>query len=123
MNPDDRSMQAELRRAMESLPAPYRELYSIALSGHRATGFTIHRGGDNRVLPTPASLTIAQIGTDKGFYLIYRDDQGNVLTDTYHPELHDAFEQAAAEFGVRAGNWTRTSSSSEERDPGCGSPS
>ncbi|HEV2737135.1 MAG TPA: hypothetical protein VGU66_01020 [Candidatus Elarobacter sp.] len=48
---------------------------------------------------------IAQIGSDPGYYLLYLDDAGKEMTDTYHDDLDGAFEQAMAEFGLAKEEW------------------
>lgn len=79
-------------------------LYGVSLGRHAATGFTVHRRGDE-VLPKPSALVIAQIGSDPGYYLLYLDDAGKEMTDTYHDDLDGAFEQAMAEFGLAKEEW------------------
>jgi hypothetical protein len=77
--------------------------------GHVPTGKTRHYLGtpDNRVeLPPPKQLMIVQIPPDlEGFYLLYLDDKGNELTDTYHDSLEQAQAQAVWEFGVDPDEW------------------
>src|ERR1700737_368274 len=106
------SMKRSLRRAFESPSPASRELYIVSLADHLATGFTVHRRG-GEILPKPSILTIAQRGSDLGYYLLYLDDQGEEMTDTYHENLDAAFEQAKAEFGVAKEEWRKSSNDSE----------
>ena len=100
-------MKRALRQAFESPNrASLRALYVISLAGHAATGFTVHRRGDD-ILPKPSSLTIAQAGSDAGYYLLYLDGQGEEMTDTYHESLDAAFGQAKAEFDVTKAEWRK----------------
>ncbi len=69
-----------------------------------ATGKTIHKRG-GRELPLPAYLNVTQFSGDPGFYLLYFDDQGNELTDTYHNTLSAALNQAEFEFNVVPTQW------------------
>jgi hypothetical protein len=98
------SIKRSLRRAFESPVPASRELYVVSLAEYEATGFTVHRRGDE-ILPKPVSLTIAQIGTDPGYYLRYLDDHGDEMTDTYYEDLDSAFEQAKVEFLVTKEAW------------------
>ena len=83
-------------------------------SHHVPTGETQHTHGvctpDGEVvsgpeLPTPSALMIAQLPTDRGYYLLYLDEQGNEITDTYHDSLEKAVEQAKWEFQVEPDEW------------------
>jgi hypothetical protein len=56
-------------------------------------------------LQTPSELMIAQIPPDYGYYLLYLDNQGNEITDTYHDTLEQALEQAKWEFQVEPIEW------------------
>jgi len=92
---------------------------------HTATGKTKHyqssfssqgleRGPE---LQTPHQLTIAQIPPDQGYYLLYLDEEGNEITDTYHDSLEAALAQAEWEFNVGAHEWENLKSHDSE-DPG-----
>ena len=80
---------------------------------HKPTGKTRHTEGvltpegvvPGTELPTPSRLTIAQLPPDEGYYLLYLDDQGNEITDTYHESLEDALAQAKWEFDVDPDEW------------------
>ena len=74
---------------------------------HCPTGKTRHYLGKSE-LPPPTELRIVQFAQDPGYYLLYFDDLGEELTDTYHDTLNEAMEQAEWEFGVRPEEW-RTS--------------
>ena len=101
------SMRRALRRAFESPdPGILRSLYAVSLAGHVATGFTVHRRGA-AILPKPSALAIAQVGSDPGYYLLYLDDEGEEMTDTYHETVDAAFDQAKAEFGVPDTEWRK----------------
>lgn len=85
--------------------ATYRVCAKVTLRAeHQPTGGTVHRCG-NEVLPTPSSLTICQLDQDPGYYLLYFDDAGDELTDTYHETMLDAMKQAKWEFGVESEDW------------------
>jgi hypothetical protein len=71
---------------------------------HSRTGLTRHtRNG--KAIPPPTELRIVQYSGDTGYYLLYCDESGEELTDTYHITLAAAFEQARAEFGVEPSEW------------------
>lgn len=76
---------------------------------HVPTGKTRHYAGtpDNRVeLRTPQQLMIVQIPPkNQGYYLLYLDDKGDELTDTYHDSLEEALAQAKWEFNVDPDEW------------------
>ncbi len=71
---------------------------------HRPTGKTRHYLGTCE-LPPPSELRIVQYTEDPGYYLLYFDEEGEELTDTYHDTLSQAMEQAEWEFGVRPDEW------------------
>jgi len=50
-------------------------------------------------------LRIVKYIDDPGYYLLYCDEHGQELTDTYHESLADAMTQAEWEFQVRAHDW------------------
>jgi len=71
---------------------------------HQPTGKTKHFKGD-REIPAPHSLQIVRYPNDRGYYLLYLDENGNELTDTYHDRLQGAIEQANWEFSVQPEEW------------------
>jgi hypothetical protein len=42
-----------------------------------------------------------------GFVMIYMDQRGNYLNDTWHPSLEDAKAQARSEFEVEDQDWVQ----------------
>ena len=80
-------------------------LWKVRLGkGHGATGRTRHFR-DGVELPAPAELRIVQYREDGGFYLLYCDAEGVVMTDTYHFTIDDAKAQAEWEFRVKDSEW------------------
>ncbi len=80
-------------------------LREIALRDrHVATGNARHFVG-GELMPRPARLRISRYADDPGFYLLYIGDAGEELTDTWHPTLEDAMQQAAFEFDVKPNDW------------------
>jgi hypothetical protein len=76
--------------------------------GHAATGRTRHfRGAEE--LPSPRELRIVQYDGDPGYYLLYCDENGNEMTDTYHDTLDEAMSQATWEFNVSPEEWQKLS--------------
>lgn len=71
----------------------------------RATGETRHYR--DQLLPVPRRLEIVQIPPDSGFYLLYLDENGTELTDTWHESLERALDQASFEFGLLPQEWER----------------
>ena len=85
-------------------------LRRIALtSAHGPTGKTRHFYG-NELLPPPKELRIVQYNSDPGYYLLYCDESGNQMTDTYHLSVKDAMDQAEFEFGITADEWSEAES-------------
>lgn len=80
---------------------------------HQPTGKTRHTKGvvtsegvvPGTELPAPSRLMVAQLPGDDGYYLLYLDDQGNEITDTYHESLEDALAQAKWEFDIDPDEW------------------
>jgi hypothetical protein len=71
---------------------------------HEGTGRTTHYVG-GEIAALPASLAVGSYDDDPGFYLLYYDQGGNELTDTYHDSIEAALEQAEFEFGISSGEW------------------
>jgi hypothetical protein len=61
------------------------------------TGATRHTVGGVEFGPATA-LAIARYPNEEGIYLFYIDDDGRVVTDTWHASLEDALHQAAFEY-------------------------
>lgn len=81
---------------------------------HQPTGKTRHTSGTisengelirGPELPAPHALMIAQLSPDPGFYLLYLDESGEEITDTYHDTLENALDQATWEFNVEPDEW------------------
>ncbi len=71
------------------------------------TGETHHfRGG--RLLPPPAEVQVVDFPGSSGYYLLYLDEAGQEMTDTFHDSLADALAQAEWEFNLRDGDWEIT---------------
>ncbi|MDX2037827.1 MAG: hypothetical protein SFX72_14340 [Isosphaeraceae bacterium] len=73
-------------------------------SSHRPTGRTRHVVG-GELAPTPAELRIARYEGDPGCCLLYCDETGAEITDTYHDSVAAAIDQAEWEFGTKAEEW------------------
>lgn len=77
----------------------------------RATGATRHHRAHieegevrkDEELPTPASVEIKP--ADGAFFLLYLDEHGECLTDTWQQTLEQAKEQATFEFGIGEDEW------------------
>jgi hypothetical protein len=83
----------------------YRVIAKVRLTpAHEPTGFTRHLLPSGE-MPPPVELQIAQYPNEKGFYLFYLGDDGEVMTDTYHDTIERAFEQAELEFVVSPDEW------------------
>lgn len=86
-----------------------RVLWSVRLSGeHEPTGFCRHlthgeewKGG----MFKPFELQITGSKPGDGFLLLYLDDDGGGLADTWHESIADAQKQAELEFGIEADDW------------------
>jgi hypothetical protein len=101
------SLRAGLKRLFESTTvSAVSERYAVSLVNHQATGRTVHRYR-GEMLPKPASLAVARIGDDPGFYLLYFDESRKRMTDTYHETLDGAFAQATFEFDVEPNEWQK----------------
>lgn len=71
---------------------------------HRVTGKTRHYDG-NRELAAPSELQIVKYQGDEGYYLLYLDERGHELTDTYHDNVAEAKAQAEWEFEIGPDEW------------------
>ena len=68
------------------------------------TGNTIHRVGGTILGPANV-LAICQFEKDDQYHLFYCSDQWEVLTDTCHPSLDSAKEQAEFEYDGISTKW------------------
>lgn len=71
---------------------------------HMPTGATQHWVADE-LLGSAAGLAICQYNKDDAFYLFYCDRAWNVITDTCHQSLEDAFDQAELEYQGVSQTW------------------
>ncbi|MGJ5815954.1 hypothetical protein [Paludibaculum fermentans] len=71
---------------------------------HRSTVKTTHHVG-GELAPHPSRLAIGSFDEGPGFYLLYFDEQGNEITDTFHDSIEAAQAQAAFEFDTLPGDW------------------
>jgi hypothetical protein len=65
----------------------------------------IHTVRGEKILP-PHELQIVAYPDVEGFYLLYLDSNGEVITDTFHESLVKALEQAEWEFNVLPNEWS-----------------
>jgi hypothetical protein len=54
-------------------------------------------------LPMPTWVKILQ--TDEGVFLLYVDDAGSTITDTWHETVEQAKSQAKFEFDIGESEW------------------
>jgi hypothetical protein len=96
----------------------YKVLKKIVLSSrHKPTGNTKHYKTlevdldkseislQKTEIQPPHSLEIIQFKSDIDYYLIYKDEFDEELTDTYHETLESALKQAEWEFGIKLEDW------------------
>lgn len=96
----------------------YKVLKKIVLSSkHKPTGRTKHYKAvevdpssiklsiERTEIQSPHSLEIIQFEHDTAYYLIYKDELDQELTDTYHETLESALKQAEWEFNVESRDW------------------
>jgi hypothetical protein len=88
---------------------------------HRPTGNTRHPSGTisdegelirRPELLQPHALMIAQLLPDPGYLLLYLDEDGEEITDTYHESLEKALDQANWEFNIEPNEWDPPASAS-----------
>jgi hypothetical protein len=71
--------------------------YAVVTPEVEPTGATHHTVSGVEFGPA-AALAIARYPTEDGIYLFYLDDDGLVVTDTWHASLDNALDQAAFEY-------------------------
>ena len=87
--------------------ADYQVIRRVSLgSQHPPTRNTTHLIGEEVAEPA-ASLQIVKHPGDRGYYLLYFDENGREFTDTYHDTLQGAMSQAEWEYRVRPEEWER----------------
>jgi hypothetical protein len=74
-------------------------LATARVDQNRVTGKTHHYRG-NGLQPPPRSLEIVQLPPDTGYYLLYLDENGAEMNDTWHESLDRAMDQANYEFSL-----------------------
>jgi hypothetical protein len=73
-------------------------------SRHRPTGNCRHLVGA-RLLPPASALAICRYPDDEGYYLCHFDRAWEEITDTWHPTIDEAKEQAEFEYEGVSGTW------------------
>ena len=76
----------------------------VILNLNKSEFKNIHTVGGEKILP-PHELQIISYPDVEGFYLLYIDNNGEVITDTYHETLINALDQAEYEFNVLPSEW------------------
>ena len=85
-------------------------LWSARLAGrYEPTGKTIHYYKNER-LGAPTALQIVRYPGDEGCYLLYLDENGKEMTDTYHDDVKGAMDQARFEFSIPPEAWVEEGS-------------
>lgn len=82
----------------------YKIIASARVDPRKVTGKTVHRIGAQTLRP-PTSLLIVQIPPQPQFYLLYLDEQGDEMTDTFHETFEGAQDQALFEFQLEPEEW------------------
>ncbi len=83
----------------------YKILYRLRLGPtHQPTGRTRHVVG-GQMAPVPAELQIVHYEGDAGYYLLYCDETGMQITDTYHDSVAAAMAQAKWEYNTAEREW------------------
>jgi hypothetical protein len=85
-------------RSVPSLIDGARVLKFADLSSATSTHKTRHVVAGREVSDF-AGLALTKYESDPGVYLLYCDEEWNVVTDTYHETLERAMSQAEFEFG------------------------
>lgn len=73
-----------------------KHLYATIVDGELVPG---------RPMASFAALVIVRYKSDAGYYLIYLNDAGEEMTDTWHETLEDALNQAEHEYEGIASKW------------------
>jgi hypothetical protein len=82
----------------------YIRLATAKVDPERVTGKTRHyRFG--RLLAPPRHLEIVQLPESDGYYLLYLDENGFEMNDTWHESLDRAMDQANYEFDLAPNEW------------------
>ena len=83
----------------------YRILRQLTLGpSTEATGKTRHFSGGG-LFRIPAELQVVELPGSPGYYLLYFDDSGREMTDTFHDSVEQAVAQAEWEFNVKGRDW------------------
>lgn len=86
------------------MSSDYVRIATAEVDRSRITGKTRHYRGDG-LLPPAQRLEIVQVPPDNGYYLLYLDEDGAEMTDTWHESIDRAMDQANFEFGLVPGEW------------------
>lgn len=87
--------------------------FAVVDADVRPTGATTHSYGtiaDGELAHGPqmasfAALAIVRYKSDHGFYLLYLNEAGEEMTDTWHETLDHALKQAEHEYEGIASKW------------------
>ena len=79
----------------------------IDLAPHQEkTGPTRHFVGGELIARPAALAIVGEPDGGAGFLLLYLDELGEEVTDTWHASVGDAMEQARFEFSVSSDEWS-----------------
>lgn len=94
--------------------------YVRLTENHHQTGKTRHfiQGS---LMNIPSALRIIQYDEGSGYFLLYFDESGKELTDTFHDSLEKALAQAEMEFEVQSDEWQFQVSTMDSGSSGAGS--
>ena len=72
----------------------------VLRASHQSSGKSLHIGARR-----PSELRVVRYEGQDGFFLLYCDESGKEMTDTWHHTLDEAFDQAEFEFSVQRHEW------------------
>jgi hypothetical protein len=92
------------------MASEYVRLARAQVDPARVTGETRHYR-EGQLQSPPHRLEIVQIPQDRnGYYLLYLDENGFEMNDTWHESIDRAMDQANYEFGLLPSEWERIAS-------------
>ena len=80
-------------------------LKQIKLAKHHTPTNKVQQYVLGKPAKRPKALQIVKYLDDKGYYLLYLDEKGEEITDTYYESIASAMEQAEYEFNVKNDEW------------------
>jgi hypothetical protein len=82
-------------------------LQRVELKAHHQPRGNVHYFMEGRPMPKPAALEIVKPPSGAVCYMLYLDNWGAPMTETWHPSAQAAVYHAKWEYGIEPQEWSK----------------